>query len=68
VEQNRTNVSSERHAISGPAKAVIALLVVQLAVTIASALVTLVELGLLPHAKRGERVKFAEAEASDDRR
>jgi hypothetical protein len=67
AEQNRTNVSSERPAISGRAKAVIALLVVQLAVTIASALVTVVELGLLQRAQRGERVTFAEAEASDDR-
>lgn len=53
--------------ISGRAKAVIALLVVQLAVTIASVLVTVVELGLLRRAQRGERVTFAEAEASDDR-
>ncbi len=53
--------------MSGRAKAVIALLVVQLAVTIASVLVTVVELGLLQRAQRGERVTFAEAEASDDR-
>lgn len=67
AEQNRTNVSRDRSAMSGRAKAVVSLLVVQLVATLAYVLATVAELGLLQRAQRGERVTLAEAEASDDR-
>jgi hypothetical protein len=67
AEENRTNVSHDRPAMSGRARALVSVMVVQLVVTLAYVLATVAEIRLLQRAQRGERVTLAEAEASDDR-
>jgi hypothetical protein len=66
AEQNGTNVSRERLAMSGRTRATVSLLVVQLVVTLASMLATAAEIRLLQRAQRGEPVTIGEVEASDD--
>jgi hypothetical protein len=67
VEQGGRDASSQRPPFSGRAKALIAVLLLQLVVTAAFLLATIGELALLRRVQRGERVTLAEAGASDDR-